>query len=264
MLRTARQGRTAMRFAPGHNRRCDAQSEVRNRWTTGVYLWADCMGEPLNSGVSRAQQTYSWMLRAQILNSTVASQPLFASVNGVRTWQFDGVNDTLLSSINLSAYGNPQAVTVLTLHNVSNAATGILSERSANYTASTEGWGLSATSAYGESALRGNVGTSARGWNSPQNTWTVRATVLDKSASSGQEVKVYENGTLVTVFALTTDSDNTNAFGAAINTYFGARAGSTLGINGYLASAIVTMRAFTAEEIRDLTQLMRWRAGFAR
>lgn len=263
MLRTARQGRTAMRFAPAHNRRCDAQSEVRNRWTTAILLWADCLGEPLNSGISRAQQNYAWMLRASVLNTTAAQQPLFAVPNGIRAWQFDGINDAILTPLNFSGFGNPQAVTVLTLHNISNVTSGMLSERTTNYTTGTEGWGLSATATAGESALRGNVGTSARGWNSAQNVWKVRASVLDKSAPSGSEVTVYENGSLLTAFTLTTNSDNTNAYGAGINTYFGSRAGASLPINGYMAQAIVTMRAFTASEIAYLTQLMRWRAGFA-
>ena len=261
MLCVARQARTAYRNGPAQNRRCVAGQEIRNTYTTAIVAWMDMQGDmhPYNVAGERAlcaayTRIANW--RNTGLSSTY---PLMTTNSNVKCYQYDGVNDVMPTSNSFSC--SSAYITVFTLYRNSSAATAVIGEYSTDYTAQTTGWFVGGTNASATAALRGNVGTSLRTWSSSQTPWTVNASILNKAAGLGSEVIVYENGSQITSFTTSTNSDNTNDFTTANRLFNGCRSTGALPMSGVIASTVIINLVLTAAQIQQATQLLRWRAG---
>lgn len=267
MLFTNRQARTATRFAPKHNRQANAAATLRCQYNSTLLTWMDCqMESQIANGVNtlRSPSEGAWYRFGNITQATASLQGLVAVRQGIKCYQMDGLNDVITYS-NLNTLGLvTQALTIVTLHQATNAVSGIMVERTANYTTSTVGLGITVNTTGATAAIVGNVGTSSRTWATAQNVWKVGGYVLNKAAASGSEVLVYENGSQITSFTASSNAENTNDFGTVQTYYYGARgAAGTTPMAGYLADVMVFVRSMSAAEIAYVTQLVRWRAGFA-
>jgi len=267
MLYTANMAPTAMRFAPKQTRRCMAGTQLRGTFSA-MQSWLDASSENYSVGQTGSYaMDNAWQRQSNTLQVSAPSRPAMAVDSNIKCWQL-AFNNFFSSSNIIPVIGTDasysQAATVLTLHKLSNATAGVLTSRAAPYTSSVEGWEVYGWTTNGGAALRGNVGTSLREWSSSQTGWSTITGVLNKAAASGSEVTVYQNGTLVTSFSSSTNSDNTNAYGTQ-RQFYGVRfngAPSPLYANGYLSQAVIFGRVLTATEVTRVLQLMRWRAGF--
>ena len=267
MLFTSRQARTATRFAPKHNRQANAASILRCQYTSTLLTWMDGQMESQPAdGVNtvRSPSEAAWYRYGNMIQSTVSQQGLVAVRQGIKCYQMDGLNDVITYS-NLNTLGLvTQALTIVTLHQATNAVSGIMVERTTNYTTSTVGLGITVNTTGATAAIVGNVDTSSRTWATAQNVWKVGGYVLNKAAASGSEVLVYEDGTQITSFTASSNAENTNDFGTVQTYYYGARGtAGTTPMAGYLADVMIFVRSMSAAEIAYVTQLVRWRAGFA-
>lgn len=271
MLTYATGARTAYRFAPNQHRRSMASVEMKSKYFSTIFHWSDGseIGYPLDTAVLYMGEDTNWNRNYNLVNTQVITQHPIATMNqGIKCWQFDGVNDHLPSTNtfgvvpNFGATTEGAAVTIFSLRKLSGAVSGLINERTTNYTTSTEGWGVYGHGTLAGASLRGNVGTSTREWTTSQTNWTMNTVILNKEASLGNEILAYENGVQVTVFSASANADNTNDFGALQRMSMGGRIGGTVSMNGYLAQLVIFARPLSAAEITRATQLIRWRAGF--
>lgn len=272
MLTYATGGRTAYRFAPRQHRRAMASVEVKSRYFSTIYHWSDGteIGYPLNTAVLNLMEDTNWNRNYNMVMTQVITQHALPTIDqGIKCWQFDGVNDYQPSTNSIGVFPNfganteGSAVTIFSFRKLAGAVTGVVNERTTNAPASTEGWSVYGHGSLAGVSLRGNIGTSTREWTTSQTGWTMNTVVLNKEASLGNEIIAYENGALVTSFSVNTNADNTNDFGVLQRMMIGGRFGGSPSMNGYIAQLVIFARPLSAAEIARATQLIRWRAGLA-
>lgn len=248
-----------------------ASVEMKSRYFSTIFHWNDGseIGYPLNTAVMCYMEDTNWNRNYNLVMTQVITQHALPTINqGIKCWQFDGVDDYQPSTNfygvvpNFGANTEGSAVTIFTLRKLVGGVTGVINERTTNAPASTEGWSVYGHGTLAGVSLKGNVGTSVREWTTSQTNWTLNTVVLNKEASLGNEIVAYENGTLVTSFSVATNADNTNDFGAMQRMMVGGRFGGSPSTNGYIAQVVIFARPLTATEIARATQLIRWRAGF--
>lgn len=262
MLLNAYNARTAYRFGPKQQRRMAAFDELRAKYMSNLIVWSDFGAEPRQIGYPIRYPTAELPLprRNQMQNTTVSQQPLLAVVDGIKCGQFDGVNDVIFGI----SGGVPQITTkatVITLRKMTSATTGSVVERPGNYTTVTTGWRIYGNKNLGGASYKGDVGYVTREWVTDQNKWNTNVIVMDKTVNSANKMLVYENGVQVTSFSTSTDTNNTNDFGTQVN-YYGGLNGSFF-MTGSIAQVLTLDVALTPAEVARVTQLVRWRAGFA-
>jgi hypothetical protein len=266
MLCVARQARTAYSNSPAQNRRCVTGQNLRSWYTDTMVGWLDAQGTNLtlnqtsafwnDSGYNEPYSVFTWQSTA----FTSAQYPLNAVNSNVKCVQFDGIDDIIQTGNNLLL--NVQAITVVALYRNFSASNAVVIEGSSLYTAVTTGFLLSSSSTNATSSLRGDVGYSTRTWSASQTPWTCVATVMDKSAGLGSEILAYQNGTQITSFTTSVNSDNTNTFISQVPRV-GRSYNGTLPMSGVVACIMVFNRKLSTFEIQQVTQQMRWRAGLS-
>lgn len=267
MLCVARQARTAYSAGPVQNRRCVAGQELRSSYTTTQTAWLDAQANnlPLNTtvtvindaAVTSPGSNFEWWTST----NPASTYPLYVVNANVKGVQFDGVDDLLQDRSNMVLA--VQTITIVALYrNSSPAPQRIILEGGTDYNFQTGSFLVSGDATGAGSSLRGDVGYSYRTWASDQTPWTCTATVMNKAAGLGAEILAYENGTQITVFTASADSDNTNTFANQI-CRVGRRSNGVSPMTGVIAGITVFTRQLSLFEIQQVTQLLRWHAGLA-
>ena len=256
MLIQARQARTANTYAPLQQRSTFAGGQIRWYYGPSLYLWASAIADqrPAGTLVGTVDDQASQLT---ITQGTVAKRPLKTVQTNSPAWQFDGVNDCLVTS---SSTWSTQAVSVLTLRWLTDATNKNVFERTDDFNVSTTGAVVYGRAIEAGLGIRGNVGYTLGSTLYANNLWTAHLAIMDKSKPAASELTAYNNGNLL-VTTLSTSNDNTNDYGTNINN-LGARAnGAAYPITGWVSSVLVFSRALFPSEAVQTALLLRQQAG---
>lgn len=259
MLCVGRQARTAYRFGPTQNRRTSAGEELRSTWTTTLFAWMDIQGDSHAYGATCERALDAAYTRNANWRNTAASStyPLSTVDSNIKCYQYDGVNDYMPTTNTLTL--TVKTITVVTLYRNFSPANGALSHYNSNWVNQTASWFVGGSTTSCLSGSKGNVGISSRTWASAQNVWRANASVYDRTQGvAANQIRVYEDSALLTVFTASADALNTSDFGTFVcSTAYNPYASSLV------AGMLIFTKALTSAQIAQVTQLFRWRAGFS-
>lgn len=258
MLYQARQARTASRFAPALTRRAAAQAWIFGRYSPAILLWMDAYRSEQAAGTTVDTATDSSGRSVSITQGTGSKQPLSAVRNGIKAFQFDGVNDCLQTAV--LPLGGQQVSIVAMSQQVSGTA--IIAEAGPGTAGITD----AVTHSRGDTFVRnvvgffaGNVGLQYKLSTSGYTDWIQAAVICNKGAPAATEMLIRVDN--VQPALSVTTSENTNTFGNYGWNLGSRNNGAVAPLNGWISQVLVFNIALPAEAQEDIYRTLQQLVG---
>lgn len=260
MLIAARQARTANTHAPLQERAATATGRIRDLFRPSMRYWAHARSTQQMSGAVAAVLDASGR-GVTIDQATASKQPLAGSIQNVKTWVFDGVNDCLrTASVDLT---NTAEITMALVQHTNAIDGGVYYEASDNYNNFTNAWRYFQNSGGQNLNYYTNGGGifNARAWAQTLQAWTSYCVTHDRAAAGVDETKVYRDGAQITSFITSVNSNLTGNWGNHVHNIGSLANGTLYAANCAIASICLLQVKLSAADSITLSTLLRQASG---